>query len=167
MTSENIKISDLIRKLIFPIAVLLFAIAFCALQVPATYKSVCDYFERRDWVEMSSEVSRAEYMGEGYDSDEGYYAEWQLFVSYEYKGRLYESKYPNIQETDTGVNGEQHFIGQNKNIVLNPDNPLEIGVEIAIVDLIMSMGFSILFVVAVVFAMKWVIYSVKECYSLF
>lgn len=156
MTSENSRGNNLT----FRFCILLFALIFCWIQVSATFGYVSQYFERADWPEVTSTVTQAEYLGEEYDSDTGYYAEWQLYVSYEYEGKQYETPYPDIQETDRYANGEQ-FVGRSKVIVLNPHNRSDIGEKVEFADLIPAIVVSLILVVAVILALWSVIKAVK------
>lgn len=162
MTLGNRRTSGKIS--LFPVAFLIFALIFCAIQLPATYESVCQFFGRTDWPQLSAEVIRAEYLGKRSDGGPNHsssHTEWQLYVSYEYEDEVYESKYPSIKKAYHDEHSED-YIGERIKIIVNPDNPMEIGRKVEVIDLVFSVGFSILFVMAVIFGFKMVFAPQKK-----
>lgn len=161
------KLTRLIKRIIFSVAPGLFLLVFCAIQLPATYESICQYKERKEWPEVMAIVTQVEYLGEAYDSETGYYAEWQLYVSYEYEDVIYEDKeYPYIQDTERGEDGEK-FMREIKKIALNPEDPSEVVVKRDKRDVVASIIVCFALIVGFVVAICFGVINVKKVMNSF
>ncbi len=155
-------IINILKPVFMRLGVFLFAVAFFAIQFPATYKSVRAYAETRKWHQCTSKVVAVEYAGQDYDSEEGYYDRWRLLVSYEYEGDQYEAWYPYLEDTDLDEDGEQEFVGTRLSILVNPFTPEQIECPRQLSDIIISVSLCVVFALGAIAALIWVIMTVKR-----